>query len=220
MASFLSTLGGLVSPGLTVATSAAAANQEGAAMGAAAQHKSMMEQLAALRQRNKDEQEQALNAAQIGNINSQITERAAPKFETATPGSSIFDKATGQITTPGKKVVRRQDVQLDMGGQPVAGSYDPEEDAYYYKGQKVDNPKKYNSPDQMVRFFEGQRIENDQRQAAEWQRHYDRLVTPKMTKYGTVEEGTGLPPAEAAAKADEIYGSHPRLAPNIRPRTP
>ena len=178
----------------TVATNAAAAHEAGLRQAGQQETADLLQKIQLARQANTDAMNKQLHEAQIKNYDSLAAERLKP---------------------PAPKASRRQDVTLDIGGKPAAGSYDPDEDAYYYQGQKVTNPQKFVSADPMTRFFEGQRQEQDQREAAAWQRHYDRFVTPQYTKYNTVVEGTGLSPAEAAAKADEIYGSRPRLAPKI-----
>ncbi len=179
----------------TVGTQAAAAHEKGLAEGQNRETQDLLQRIQLARQQNADA------------LNRQLTQSTI-KLHGAQTQKALEPPAP----------VRRQDVTLKIGGKAAAGSYDPVADKYYYQGQEVQNPERFQSPDPMTRFFEGQRQEQDQREAAEWQRHYDRLVTPKMTKYGTVEEGTGLPPAEAAAQADEIYGGHPRLAPRIAPK--
>lgn len=192
MASFLSQLGGLVSPGLTVATQAVGAQKEGEIAGHQIANKTFLDTLKAQRELSAAKDESALKQAQTF---------ALQQPKNASRGEAVWNpaKQAYEIPSPYEEEAPKT-VSPGAGVRQPDGSY------------KVMVPP---NPDMMTRFFEGQRLENDQRQAAEWQRHYDRLVTPKMTKYGTVEEGTGLSPAEAAAQADAIYGSHPRLAPNI-----
>jgi hypothetical protein len=77
--------------------------------------------------------------------------------------------------------------------------------------------------DPLAQFFEGQRLINERARANDWQRIYEGALTPKRDNLGDLIPGTGLTPAEAAAKADEAMGGRPELAPKIKsggPPTP
>jgi len=70
--------------------------------------------------------------------------------------------------------------------------------------------------DPLAQFFEGQRLINERARANDWQRIYEGALTAKRDNLGDLIPGTGLSPAEAAAKADEAMGGRPELAPKIK----
>ena len=178
-----------LSSALTVGTQAAGAHEAGLRERGQQETADLLQKIQLARQANTDAMNKQLHEAQIKNYDSLAAERLKP---------------------PAPKASRRQDVTLDIGGKPAAGSYDPDEDAYYYQGQKVTNPQKFVSADPMTRFFEGQRVEQDRRDADRWQQLYLKyLGNPSAPNSESME------PAAAAAAADEAFGGHPRLAPKV-----
>lgn len=178
-----------LSSALTVGTQAAGAHEQGLAQRGQNESQDLLQKIQLARQANQDAMAKRLHEAQIGNYESLAADRLKPEVP---------------------RVVPRQDVTLNIRGKPVAGSFDPSAGKYYYEGQEVQNPEKFVSPDPMTRFFEGQRQEQDQRQAAQWQQLYLKyLGNPADPNSESME------PAEAAAAADAAFGGHPRLAPKV-----
>lgn len=71
------------------------------------------------------------------------------------------------------------------------------------------------SPDPMARFFEGQRNLQDRQDADRWQTLYLKYLGNPSDP-----NSEAMSPADAAAAADEAFGGHPRMAPNINKQPP
>lgn len=90
MASFLSQLGGLVSPGLTVATQAVGAQKQGEIAGRQIAHKSFLDDLKAQRDLSAAKDESALKQAQA----------FAAQHPHAARGEAVWNPSTNQYEVP------------------------------------------------------------------------------------------------------------------------
>ncbi len=120
-------MGGLLdflSPGLTVATQAAGAQQAGEAQKAATDQANTLKMIAQLRQQHEDEQKDLLTRAQVGNLESETKARLAPppKANTIVPqGSTVLGPDNKPLfTAPKTESAKTLSPDFVTGnGQPV-----------------------------------------------------------------------------------------------------